>query len=98
MNDRSKINWEYLLICVLGTIFLALYAISTSPLTSNFWGWDSAFFQMVGKNLNHGLVMYKDIFDIKGPYLFTIQYLGYATSNGRYGIFVIEILNLCITL
>lgn len=94
----KKIDKEYLLICILGILFLLLYATSTSPLTSNFWGWDSAFFQMVGRNLNHGLVMYKDIFDIKGPYLFAIQYLGYATGIGRYGLFIIEIINLCIAL
>lgn len=53
---------------------------------------------MVGKNLNRGLIMYKDIFDIKGPYLNFLQYLGYATGIGRYGVFIIEIINLSITL
>lgn len=42
--------------------------------------------------------MYKDIFDIKGPYLNFLQYLGYTTGIGRYGIFIIEIINLSITL
>lgn len=53
---------------------------------------------MVGKNLNRGLIMYKDIFDIKGPYLNFLQHLGDATGIGRYGIFIIEIINLSITL
>lgn len=80
-----------------GILFLCLYSISTSPLTSNFWGSDSAFFQMVGKNLNRGMVLYKDIFDIKGPYIFFIQFLGYAIG-GRYGVFFIQIINICIIL
>lgn len=97
-NEKYQINVEYTFICLLGVVFLFLYAISTSPLTSNFWGSDSAFFQMVGKNLNRGLIMYKDIFDIKGPYLNLLEYLGYATGIGRYGVFIIEIVNLSITL
>ncbi|MGO5164194.1 hypothetical protein [Fusicatenibacter saccharivorans] len=83
----------------LGILFLLFYAITTSPLTSNFWGSDSAFFQMTGKNLNQGLILYKDIFDIKGPYLFFIEYLGYAGRFGsRYGIFVIELINMFVIL
>ncbi len=98
IKENKKYLIEYLLICIIGILFLVFYAISTSPITSNFWGSDSAFFQMVGRNLNHGLVMYKDIFDIKGPYLFLIEYLGYAAGLGRYGVFIIEIINLCIVL
>ena len=101
LHTRKKNNYcpsEYLFICLLGIIFLSVYSISTSPLTSNFWGSDSAFFQMVGKNLSQGLVLYQDIFDIKGPYIFLIQYLGYASGLGRYGIFLIEIINLCVVL
>lgn len=95
---KSKKLCEYTGIFLIAIAFLFLYAISTSPLTSHFWGSDSAFFQMVGKNLNQGLIMYKDIFDIKGPYLFLIQYLGYALGIGRYGVFILETTNLCITL
>ena len=95
---KNKVNWEYIFVCLLGIAFLFVYAISTSPLTSNFWGSDSAFFQMVGKNLNRGLIMYKDIFDIKGPYLFLIEYLGYTIGIGRYGVFIMEVVNLCIAL
>ena len=39
-------------ILFLGAAFLFVYAISTSPLTSNFWGSDSAFFQAAGQNRN----------------------------------------------
>lgn len=97
-NQHHTRIYEYFFMCLLGIAFLTVYAISTSPLTNNFWGSDSAFFQMVGKNLNHSVVLYKDIFDIKGPYIFLIQYLGYASGLGRYGIFLIEIINLCIVL
>lgn len=98
VNQKKTQKREFIVLCFLGAVFLFVYAISTSPIASNFWGSDSAFFQAVGKNLNRGLVMYKDIFDIKGPYLFFIEYLGYSTGMGRYGIFVIEIVNMCVSL
>lgn len=96
----KKINEKktYTIIFLCGIIFCFLYSISTSPLTFNFWGSDSAFFQMAGKAMNHGMVMYKDIFDIKGPYLFFIEFLGYATGFGRYGIFLIQCINICVIL
>ena len=73
----NKIKFKYnILPYILGVIFLLVYSISTSPITYNFWGSDSAVFQMSGKAMTAGKVMYRDIFDIKGPYLFLIEYLG----------------------
>lgn len=93
----KKYGW-YLLLFAVGTLFLLFYSVSTSPFTSNTYGTDSAFFQMVGQNMRKGVVMYRDIFDMKGPYLFAIQYLGQLLFYGRYGIFCIQIINLFCTL
>lgn len=96
----NKIKFKYnILPYILGVIFLLVYSISTSPITYNFWGSDSAVFQMSGKAMTAGKVMYRDIFDIKGPYLFLIEYLGGCLiRNGRYGIFIFQILNMCMSL
>lgn len=96
--DLAKKSRRYFLLFTVGTIFLLFYSVSTSPFTSNTYGTDSAFFQMVGQNMMKGVVMYQDIFDVKGPYLFAIQYLGQLISYGRYGIFCIQIINLYCTL
>lgn len=82
----------------IGVIFLLFFSISTSPLTSNFYGTDSAFFQMAGQSMVKGKVMYLDIFDNKGPYLFLIQYLGQIICYGRYGIFLIQLISMFISL
>lgn len=82
-------------VCV---IFLFFFSISTSPLTSNSYCSDSAFFQMVGQSMVRGRFIYRDIFDNKGPFLYLIQYLGQILSYGRYGIFIIQLLNLWFTL
>lgn len=98
VDFAKKYGW-YLLLFTVGTLFLLFYSVSTSPFTSNTYGTDSAFFQMVGQNMRKGAVMYRDIFDVKGPYLFAIQYLGQLLYFGRYGIFCIQIINLfCILL
>lgn len=86
---------EYLLLFCVCVVFLLFFSISTSPLTSNTYGSDSAFFQMVGQSMVRGKIIYQDIFDNKGPYLYLIQYLGQRFSYGRIGIFVIQVINLC---
>ncbi|MCR5848947.1 MAG: glycosyltransferase family 39 protein [Lachnospiraceae bacterium] len=74
-----------------GILFLLFFSGSTSPLSGNFYCLDSAFFQGVGKLMNSGYVMYRDIFDEKGPFMFFIEALGYS-FGGRYGVFFIQIL------
>ncbi len=75
-------------------LFLLFFSSTTSPLTYNTVGTDSAFFQATGHYMNHGMLMYKDIFDIKGPLLFWIQAFAYAWKiPGRYILFFIQILN-----
>lgn len=90
--------WYLLCLFVAGVVLLLFFSISTSPLTSNSFCTDSAFFQMVGQSMVRGQVMYRDIFDHKGPYLFFIQYLGQRICYGRYGIFFIQVLSLLFTL
>lgn len=94
---REKIcvfTWYFSMI-LMGILFLLFFSISTSPLTTNSYGSDSAFFQMVGQSMTKGCVMYRDIFDNKGPYLFLIQYLGQILCYGRAGIFFLQIINIC---
>ena len=66
------------------------FASNSSPLTPNFVGSDSAFFRLVGQGMTKGMLPYRDFFDMKGPYLFLIEYLAQLVSYGRLGIFIIE--------
>ena len=61
-------------------------------------GQDAAFFQAVGQGMTKGLLPYRDFFDMKGPYLFLIEYLGQLIAYGRWGTFIIEFVGLYITL
>lgn len=78
-------------------IFLLIYSSSTSPL-SHFYGYDSSFFILVGNGIKNGLLPYKDFFDMKGPYLFIIEWVGQLLSDGRTGAFLIQVINMIITL
>lgn len=69
------------LICVLSGIFVYFWSGSTSPVISNFYGDDSAMFQIIGKAWCDGKIPYVDTFDHKGPFIFLINALGSSMGN-----------------
>lgn len=74
----------------LAFLFLGIFSWSTSPLFIN-EGADSAVFKTMGQALLQGKVIYRDIFDHKGPYLYFINALGQWLIPGRTGIFVLQV-------
>ncbi|MBR7040395.1 MAG: hypothetical protein IKI24_00970 [Clostridia bacterium] len=87
-----------LLLGILSAAFMTLFSYSTSPLYPHYIGNDSSFFRMVGQAMTRGMLPYRDIFDMKGPYLFVIEYVAQLISFGRSGIFLVQILNLWLAL
>lgn len=92
--DRKKINTSSILrlfvIAALSAAFLAVCSLSTTPLLQFYPGQDSAFFRLVGLGMTKGMLPYRDFFDMKGPYLFWLEWLGQAIAPGRLGAFVIQ--------
>ncbi|MBQ7801868.1 MAG: hypothetical protein IJ375_06060 [Oscillospiraceae bacterium] len=86
-----------ILLAAAAVAFLLLFSGSTSPLT-DFVGADSAFFRLVGKGMTEGRLPYRDFFDMKGPWLFLIEYLGQLIWEGRTGAFIMQCLNLILSL
>ena len=87
--------------CLLGLaafLFLSLFSYYTSPFTTCDDGYDSAFFVLVGKGMTKGYLPYRDFFDMKGPVFFWIEYLGQRLCYGRWGIFLLQWMNLLIAL
>ena len=96
LMDKNYLKiWGWLL--VISAIFLSVFSWSTSPIFK-VYGNDSAVFIVMGKALAAGKVLYKDVFDHKGPILFFIEALGQLIWSGRMGIFLIQILNLTVVL
>ena len=86
----NKQNIYYILIFVIVTI-LALLGLSSSPLNKGVIQNDSAVFQIMGRGILNGQVMYKDLFDHKGPVMYVINAIAYLI-NPQIGLFIIETL------
>ena len=86
----NKQNIYYILIFVIVTI-LALLGLSSSPLNKGVTQNDSAVFQIMGRGMLNGQVMYKDLFDHKGPVMYVINAIAYLI-NPQIGLFIVETL------
>lgn len=92
LSPKSKVL-RYSVYTVVSVAFLLIFSTSTSPLCDAY-GFDSAFFTLVGKGMKDGLLPYRDFFDMKGPYLFFFEYLGQLLCEGRTGSFILQVVNL----
>lgn len=93
MGEKIRVIIKTDVLALLSVLFLLLYSPATSPLCDAF-GADSAFFYTVGKGMTDGLLPYRDFFDMKGPYLFFIEYFGQLICRGRTGAFIMQTLSL----
>ena len=77
------------MLAAVAAVFLLFFSVSTSPLTNEYGG-DSAFFMLVGQGMTKGMLPYRDFFDMKGPYLFLVEYIGQLICYGRTGAFLMQ--------
>lgn len=97
MKKNSNIIYkDYIFIFIISFLFLIFFSTSTSPLFKNYED-DSGIFITVGRAMNNGKIIYKDIFDHKGPIFFFIQAIGQKIHDGKMGIFLLQVLSLSIT-
>lgn len=77
--------------CIAGYVLvLMLFCVNSSPLI-NSSGTDSSVFIVMGRALMNGKVMYKDLFDHKGLYLYFLNFLAaLISSRSLLGVFIIE--------
>lgn len=74
--------------------FILLFSPSTSPLYPQFFGADSAIFQVIGKGWTMGQLPYRDLFDHKGPFIFLINAIGYTIG----AVWIVQVLFMTFTL
>ena len=86
--NKKNLYYVFLFIVV---IFFALVGLSSSPLNKGIMQNDSAVFQIMGKGMIEGQVIYKDLFDHKGPIMYLINAIAYLISP-QIGLFIVEIL------
>lgn len=92
MKNKNIWKKEYInygLILVIITL-LCLISLCSSPLYKGFTDVDSSVFQIMGKGILNGQIMYKDLFDHKGPIVYLINAIAYLISP-QIGLLLIEI-------
>ena len=98
MNKKKLLGssvLDYIFCLVIAAAFL-LIATESSPLYPiNKWV-DANAFVTVGKALAHGQVLYRDIFEQKGPFLYFLHTVAYWLSPARpfIGVYVLETVSL----
>ena len=90
---------EYGCILIVAYFFITIFSYTTSPLY-HVWGNtpDSPIFQIIGKYWSRGVLPYKDLWDLKGPYIFFVNALGYSMTGTKIGIYILQIIFLFLTL
>ena len=83
----------------MATAFVSVFSYTTSPVYAE-WGNtpDSPIFQIIGKYWAMGDVPYRDLWDMKGPYIFLINAFGYGLTGTHLGVYAVQIVFLTFTL
>ena len=99
-QKRSFLNKliRLLVLAALAVGYLVVCSLSTTPLLKYNVGQDAAFFRLVGEGMTKGMLPYRDYFDMKGPYLFLMEYAGQLLLPGRLGAFAVQCVCLFVTL
>ena len=84
---------EIFLFLMVAIIFVSIFSSSTSPLYST-WSDspDSPIFQIIGKYWVKGIIPYRDLWDLKGPFIFFVNAVGYWVTGSRLGVYGIQII------
>lgn len=90
---------EIFLFLMVAIIFVSIFSSSTSPLYST-WSDspDSPIFQIIGKYWVKGIIPYRDLWDLKGPFIFFVNAVGYWVTGSRLGVYGIQIISLFLTI
>ena len=88
----KKRLFHVIFLITISFFFVSTLSVSTTFLYPDFpWG-DSAIFQVIGRSWANGLLPYVDAWDLKGPYVFFVNFIGYSLNDSKYGIFIIQVL------
>lgn len=90
----AKKHSESILLLLLAAVLVTLFSTCSPLYPINPWD-DANVFMTVGKSMLRGRVLYRDIFDQKGPMLFFLHELAAAISYTSFlGVYLMEVLGL----
>ncbi len=86
----------YLYLFLISLIIVAFFSTSTTFIYNEPCAGDSAIFQIIGKYWAEGRLPYVDVWDQKGPFIFFVDAIGFLITGNKYGIFLLQIINITI--
>lgn len=94
--DRSKFNAIISFVTLFITCFFILLQSPLAPNANGFPGVDSSVFIHSAKQILEGKLIYKDVFDHKGPIIYLINVIGLSVGGNLkfMGIWILELLSL----
>ena len=96
MTKKITISLSLLIVAL---IFVTIFSYTTSPLYNlNGSTPDSIIFQIIGKYWAQDSIPYRDLWDMKGPFIYFINAIGYLLTDSRTGIYFIQIILMWFTL
>ena len=92
LKELSKKHFETFW-CFFTSLFILTFTTRSSILFPyNNWDDVNSYFTM-GKGLMNGMVIYRDLYDQKGPFLYLLYGIGYLISHKSFfGIYIFEII------
>ncbi len=94
MRSTKPYGWPYAT-CILfisAVILVTVFSCCSWLYPTNPWD-DANVFMTIGKSMKHGMKLYLDVFDHKGPCLFIVHQLAcHISENSFLGIYLLEIL------
>ncbi len=92
--NKKQYKWIIGIYCILNAIlFLTICSKNSFLYAFNNWDDPNSFFTM-GKGMANGCIIYKDLFEQKGPLLYVMHAIAYMISNRTFiGIFLFEVLS-----
>lgn len=99
MQKKGHLDFSILIFFFFCTLIIFFVSSKFSPLYNfNYWS-DINIYYTIGKGIWYDKVIYKDLFDHKGPLIFFIYSLGYFLSPGTFGgMFIVQSCFQCIAL
>jgi hypothetical protein len=89
-QEEVKEVYVFLFLGFLTLLVMCVMASNNSPLIQHI-GADSGIYLLIGKNLTQGGVLYKDLFDHKGPIIFFLNALPQLFIKGPTGVWGLEV-------
>lgn len=94
---RIRPSFKYVFFLVLSFLFVLVNSEASSP-WKEIYPLDSSMFIIIGREFLQGKILYKEIYDHKGPILFVLEGLCQFLMSGRNGVFYLEIFTVFISM